>query len=102
MYDNDYRRGRITTNDPVKAVEMWFRFQKKYPMGVAILGRNRKEACELVDAITPEMLADFDAKYPVSYKLDWLTEWLERAQQTRCSSFYEGEFGDIIGPFSYG
>lgn len=89
-------------DDPVEAIEAWFRIGRKCKMNTAITTQTRDSAIKLVEAATPELLERLYSRYGCPTKLDYLIEACERQVARQCSSFYENEFGDQVHPFDVG
>jgi hypothetical protein len=88
------------TDDPKRAVKLWFRFQKKYPNDVWITAESVEDARALVNAIDDDYILELDERFPQPYKIDWLLDTLHKQQENGCRGFaFEG---DSVVPFTFG
>ena len=93
------------TNYPEVAIKAWFEFEQKYPMDCAIYAYNKEDAVELVKFALSHYawFKGLYEKYDCPYKWDWMRDRLIEAGETNCQYFLgDGEFGDQVGPFSFG
>lgn len=91
-------------DDPVKAIEMWFRFQRKNPQDVMIMSKTRQQAVDLCRAATADLLTSLADKYGCPYKVDYLINEAAEKVADGQKYFYENDYGygDQIHPFSVG
>lgn len=103
VYGNDYQANQAF-DDPEKAIQCWFKYQKDAPMDVSIMSKTKADAIELVKAATPQLLTRLHARYKCPYKLDWLISEAEKQVENGCRSFYEDKYGygDSVHPFGVG
>ena len=99
---NDVDSNTMETDDPKKAIELWFRIGEKFPTCTDIMTKTRGNVCELLREATPEYLEELYGKYKCSYKLDYLITSVQQGLDRGGGSFYENEFGDSIFPFCSG
>lgn len=90
------------TNDPLRAVEYWFRLQDQYPGEAYIVTKTDKAAKDLVDTIEDDDLVELYDKYESPYLLEYLLETLHIQQQNNCKDFDKDmwQIGGQIPPFS--
>lgn len=103
VYGNDYQANQAF-DDPEKAIQCWFKYQRDAPMDVSIMSKTKADAIELVKTATPQLLTGLHAKYKCPYKLDWLISEAEKQVENGCRSFYEDKYGygDSVHPFGVG
>lgn len=103
VYGNDYQTNQAF-DDPEKAIQCWFKYQKDAPMDVSIMSKTKADAIELVKAATPQLLTGLHAQYKCPYKLDWLISEAEKQVEDGCKYFYEDSYGygDSVHPFGVG
>ena len=99
---NDVASSSMETDDPRKAIELWFRIGQKFPSCTDLMTATKSDACKLLEEATPEYLTELYGKYKCPYKLDYLIDSVSSSLSRGCGSFYESEFGDSIYPFSCG
>lgn len=90
------------TNDPVVAIEQWFKISKKFPTNTYIQCRKRSDAIKLCEAAEPDYIQKLYNKYKNPYKLDYLIDAVKKQVDNKCKYFYENEYGDMIHPFDLG
>lgn len=103
LVSSDYKTKR--TNSPREAIEFWFKFQKRDPMGVSISCAKREEAVELCKYANIDFLSSLADKYPgCPYRIDWLADEASKKVADGQKYFYEGKYGygDVIHPFGPG
>ena len=91
-----------STDDPKKAIEMWFQFGEDDPMNTAISCEKKEDAIKLCKAATPELITALGKKYKCPYKIDWLIDEAAKKVADGQKYFLEGYYGDTIHPFSVG
>lgn len=99
---NDVASTDMETDNPKKAIELWFAIGQKFPMCTDIRTRTKADALALLREATPEYLEELYKKYKCPYKLDFLTSCVLNTISSNCYSFYENEYGDSIYPFCSG
>lgn len=99
---NDVASRELDTDDPKKAIELWFRIGQKFPTCTDLMAKTKADACVLLREATPEYLTELYSKYKCPYKLDYLISGAQRSMSRGCSDFYVSEFGDSVYPFSCG
>lgn len=94
--------GKIT--DPAKAIEQWFKLGAKHRSGTAITAKKKADAIVLVTWANEnkDKITEWHAKYKCPYKLESILDGIANQVRRKCSSFYEGEFGDMVHPFDVG
>lgn len=94
--------GKIT--DPAKAIEQWFKIGAKHRTGTAITATKKSDAIALVTWAdkNQDKITEWHKKYGCPYKLDFLLKAISDQVRRKCSSFYEGEYGDMVYPFDVG
>ena len=104
LVSGSYSDDIYLSDDPVKAITRWFKYQKNAPADVSISTPKREYAIELVKAATPELLKKLNLEYESPYKLDYLIEEAEKKAEERYSDFHEDQYGygDTIHPFGVG
>ena len=91
------------TDDPALALKHWFIVNKRYPTCAAIIAKTRADAITLMDAAKDKYLEELYKEYPCpQYDLDMLKSLVKKEIANGCKYFYQSEFGDQVGPFSYG
>lgn len=95
----------FSTEYPEVAIKKWFEMEEKYPMDCAIYAYNKNDAIELVNfaASNQSWFKKLYDRYNCPYKWDWMINGVLQSAERGCPYFLgNGEFGDQIGPFSYG
>lgn len=92
------------TDDPTKAVEQWFKYQKTSPSNVNLMSKYKDDAIELVNSLDENLLVSLYKKYKIPYKLEYLLESWTRQIDNDCRYFHESKYGygDSIDPFTVG
>ena len=102
--------GTLTTSDPAKAIERWFKLCKASPTMTTINTARRADAVRLVKWAEDHLdkIAEWHEKYKCNYKLDYLQNEIKKQVANGCRFFYEDKRataaweGDQIHPFSAG
>lgn len=93
----------ITTNDPMVALEAWFKLAPTAPTETAIFVKTKADGVAVCRLATPETCTEFYNKYPKNpYKLDYLIEKAKQQVEAGCRGVHEGDLGDQVYPFCYG
>lgn len=99
---DDVERQNKQTNDPRKAIKIWFMLSKKFPTCVDIITKTRADCITLLKEATPEYLTELYQQYKNPYKLEFLINASADKLADGCSGLIEGEYGDVIYPFCGG
>ena len=87
-------------DDPVEAIETWFKFEARSPLYACITIGSREAAVALAAAAEEERITRLYEKYRVPYKLSFLLDEIRKQKENGCHS-YLGP-GDSICPFDMG
>jgi hypothetical protein len=99
---NDVASDIMETDDPKKAIEMWFRVGQKFPSCTDLMTKTKADACVLLREATPEYLTELYSQYKCPYKLEYLISSVQQGLSRGGGDFYASEFGDSIYPFCCG
>lgn len=99
---NDVASTDMETDNPKKAIELWFSIGQKFPMCTNIRAKTKADAIALLREATPEYLTELHDKYKCPYKLEFLINSVSHSLSGNCYDFYENEYGDSVSPFCCG
>jgi len=91
----------LVTSNPAKAIELWFKGEKKYPMDCAIVAKSKLDGINLLEA-AKDVIQQMYHKYGSPYKLEYLVDMILKKLNDNLRFFHESEYGDQVDPFSYG
>lgn len=95
--------GSFYTNDPKKAIEIWFKLQAKNPISAAIDTESKENSVLLLKSATPDFIEGLYSKYRCGYKKDFLLNEIKRTLENG-NRYFNGTEGmpDSVHPFSVG
>lgn len=100
--ENGYQNFRRTTDDPKEALDLWFKYGRKFPSDIAILVSSDKDAKDLYAVCDEDFITKLYYQYSIPYKLDWLLDQIKK-QKEFVSGYYDSDaWEQPVEPFSYG
>ena len=92
----------VVEDKPKLAIDAWFRIGRRCKINTSIMTQTRKNAIDLVNTATADLLEACESMYGCAYNLDYLINACEKQVLSKCANFHESELGDQVHPFDVG